>query len=344
MARSSRHLSNVQTSAPPARLDETRIAAELVRSVRGGQSQASLSRRLGYRSNIVSRWEAGAAFPTAARFLSALRRVRPSEPTYERVFFARAPQSLRELDATSSAGVAAFLRELRGRTPIQNIARDSGFNRYSVSRWLSGDAEPRLPEFLRLIEVMSRRLLDFLACLTDPTRINSVAAPWKRLELARALAYEMPWSHAVLRALELDATGRQHQKAWLAERLGLSLVDVTRALDALVRTGQVKKTHGRFVLERVTSVDTGRDRSRAHALKMAWTRTALERMQVGAPGDYGYALFAVSRDDLRRVRELHLEYVRAMQYVIASSTPGECVGLYCAQLMDLASKANALGG
>jgi transcriptional regulator with XRE-family HTH domain len=313
-----------------------------VRSVRGDLSQAELSRRFGYRSNIVTRWEAGTAFPGTARFLSLLAHVQPTRPVYVETFFGRPRPAFEELDPVSREGVAAFLRELRGRTPILSVARDTGFNRYSVSRWLSGQVEPRLPEFLRLVEVLSRRLLDFLACVSDPRQMNSVVAAWRRLELTRALAYDMPLSHAVLRALELDDAGHQHQKGWLAERLGIGVGDVSKALQALLRTGQVAKVRGRYQLERVITVDTGRDRKRAHALKVAWTRTALDRMQAGAPGQYGYTLFSVSRADLRRLRELHLEYVRAMQYVIAESEPGECVGLFCAQLMDLAAKDNAL--
>jgi hypothetical protein len=45
---------------------------------------------------------------------------------------------------------------------------------------------------------------------------------------------------------------------------------------------------------------------------------------------------------LRRLRDVHLEYVRAMQTIIAASRPGECVSLYCAQLLDLARTDNAL--
>jgi hypothetical protein len=45
----------------------------------------------------------------------------------------------------------------------------------------------------------------------------------------------------------------------------------------------------------------------------------------------------------RRLRELNPEYVRAMQYLIAQSQPGECVGLFCAQLLDLAARDNAFG-
>jgi hypothetical protein len=68
---------------------------------------------------------------------------------------------------------------------------------------------------------------------------------------------------------------------------------------------------------------------------------ALARLSAGAPGNFGYSLFAVSHGDLRRLRDIHLEYVRAMQSVIAASAPGQCVALYCSQLMDLSTVENA---
>jgi len=34
--------------------------------------------------------------------------------------------------------------------------------------------------------------------------------------------------------------------------------------------------------------------------------------------------------------------VRAMQQIIAASVPGQCVGLYCAKLLDLGTSDNAL--
>jgi hypothetical protein len=82
---------------------------------------------------------------------------------------------------------------------------------------------------------------------------------------------------------------------------------------------------------------------RAHALKIRWTEVALVRMRRGAPGNYGYSVFSVSKRDLARLRDIHLEYVRAMQQIIAESNPDECVGLYCAQLLDLGVSDNALG-
>jgi len=91
------------------------------------------------------------------------------------------------------------------------------------------------------------------------------------------------------------------------------------------------------------AVDTSQDPRRARELKAAWTATALERMRAGAEGSFGYSLFAVSRADLQRLRNIHLEYVRAMQRVIADSSPSECVGLYCAQLLSLEPPHAAAG-
>jgi hypothetical protein len=89
-------------------------------------------------------------------------------------------------------------------------------------------------------------------------------------------------------------------------------------------------------------VETSQDPVRSRELKAAWASVALARLRAGAPGNYGYSLFAVTQADLRRLRDLHLEYVRAMQSVIAASAPGQCVGLYCAQMLDLSLVENAL--
>jgi transcriptional regulator with XRE-family HTH domain len=99
-----------------------------------------------------------------------------------------------------------MLRQLKGQTPVSALATQSGFSRCQVSRWLSGSTQPNLSELFCLVEVSSRRLLDLLALLVNPERLPSVARRWQKLELARKVAYGMPWSHAVLRALEI-----QHQ-------------------------------------------------------------------------------------------------------------------------------------
>jgi len=319
------------------------VAADLVRALRGRWTQAEFSRRLGYRSNIVHRWESGKCWPTAAVFLRACLRSRPAIAGCFERFFGRRPAWADALAPFTRASIAAFLRDLRGKTPLLELAARSGFNRYSVGRWLRGSAEPKLPELLGMIEAASRRALDFIAQLTDPGAMATVSASWRKLERARNAAYDMPWSHAVLRALELDGYRRCRGSGerWLASRLGVDGAEVERALELLASTGQIGRVRGKWRLHQSLAVETSRDVARARELKAVWADVAVRRLRAGFPGNYGYSLFAVSRDDMHRLRTLHLDYVRAMQSVIAASAPGECVGLYCAQLLDLSAIDNA---
>jgi len=106
-----------------------------------------------------------------------------------------------------------------------------------------------------------------------------------------------------------------------------------------VSTQQVKKTSRGYRLSTPSvAVDTGDDPRRAMGLRLAWAQTAVERQRQQRPGHYGYSLFAVSREDLRRLHQVHLQYVRVMQEIIAGSTQSDCVGLYCAQLLDLSGE------
>ena len=69
--------------------------------------------------------------------------------------------------------MSRLLDDLRGSTPILELASRTGRSRFAIARWLKGQAEPRLPDFLRVLEAASQRLLDFLAQLVDPARLRA---------------------------------------------------------------------------------------------------------------------------------------------------------------------------
>jgi hypothetical protein len=323
-------------------LTHVRLAKELIRALRGRRSCAELSRRLGYRSNVVRRWESGVSFPSAVAFFQAHKTLTPrTVSSFEQFFGRRPPWYHGTIDAHV---LAAFLRDVKGRTSTADLAKSAGFNRYSVGRWLSAKANPNLPEFIALVDAASRRLIDWVATIVEPTRIPSLANKWTQLQLARKAAYSEPWSHAVLRALELEELPKRSslQIPWLAERLGIAGERVEAALQILIDAGQVRLVSGRYRLDESLVIETSRDPVRARALKVTWAKVATERLGAGAAGNFGYSLFAVSKEDLVALRELHLQYVRQMQQIIARSTPNQCVGLYCSQLLDLSTVDNAL--
>jgi len=238
-----------------------RCKTELLKSLRGRRSQSAFSGWLGYSSNVQYLWESGRAFPRAARFFAiAERTARPVDVAVSRLY-PRPPAALAGRSLTKPEGITALLVDLKGNRSILDLARSTGQSRFAIARWLAGKSEPRLPDFLRLIEGVSLRLLDFLSGFVDPLTLPSVAPAWRRLEAARRTAYDSPWSHAVLRALELEAYRElpRHVSGWIAERVGINREQEEQSLKLLSEMGQVRKRRGHYQVVESSLVDTRRN-------------------------------------------------------------------------------------
>lgn len=319
------------------RLEYDKIASEFLRAVRGKRSQAAFSRRLGYRTNVLYLWEAGRSFPTAAAALSAAARSGIDVRAALANFYHRTPEWLTQTDPATRNGVAALLNDLRGRTGINELAKATGKSRFALARWLRGDAEPKLPEFLLLVEKTSQRMLDFIASLVDPKLLPSVSKPWEELEATRRAAFDMPWTQAVLRALELRdyADLQRHVPGWIAKRIGITPAEEQQCLQLLARTHQITHRQGRWQLREVMAVDTRRDPAAERKIKRWWSEIALDRLEAGSPGIFSYNVFAVSEKDLATINDLHRAYFRQIRNIIAQSEPSERVVVASVQLVPL---------
>jgi hypothetical protein len=313
------------------------LASELIRALRDKRSQAALSRRLRYGSNVVRTWEAGRRFPTASRFFAVCARVGVAPNQAIRRFYASPPSWLNGADFTAPASVARLLDSLRGKTKITDIAARAQRSRFAVSRWLSGATEPRLPDLLCLIEATSLRSLDFIACFVDPARLPSAARRWRELETARRVASELPWSHAVLRALELSeyAALPRHVPGFVAAKLGISLQEEESCLKLLSESGQIHKRRGCWVPGRVLTVDTRSNPDAGRKLLSWWSEVGGERLRQGSRGLFAYNLFTVSECDLERLRDLHRAYFSELRSIVAKSEPAERVVVANLQLFGL---------
>jgi transcriptional regulator with XRE-family HTH domain len=318
-------------------LDFEGLAADFIRALRGRRSQAALSRRLGFSTNVLYAWESGRRWPTAAVVLQAAQRLRFDVKALLRRFFARAPAWLEPIDVTSPAGIAQLLEELRGKIPVVELARRTGTSRYAIARWLAGSAQPRFPDFLRLFEGASLRVLDFVALFHDPLALPAAAPAWRALQAHRTAVYEFPWISAVLGALELrDYTAlRRHQPGWIAQRLGISLDEEERCLEVLARTGQIVRRGHRWQLGHSQTVDTRQDAGAERKLKEWWAELGVTRLRAGAPGQFSFNVFAVSEADFERLRELHQSYFRQLRSIVAESTPSERIVVANVQLFPL---------
>jgi len=317
--------------------DYSRLAAELIRALRGKRSQSALSRRLGYKTNVLYIWEAQKGAPTGAGFLQLAQRVGIDVRHALEQFYRKSPPWLASHDPTSVPGVAALLDDLRGASTLVDTSGKLRVSRFALARWLRGEAEPRLPDFLELIEVTSLRLLDFVAALVDPLHVPSLAARWQELQAARRAAYQRPWSHAVLRALELRQYRElpAHEPGWLGRMLGLDRAEEEACLELLADTGQIELRQKKWRVCQVLTVDARKDPEAARHLKAWWARVGNERLLAQAEGAFSYHLFGVSNADLERIEALQWAYLRELDNIVAQSEPVENVAVLNLQLFSL---------
>lgn len=314
-------------------LDYEQASRELIRAIRGSRSQVAVSRRLGYRSNVLYMWESGRRWPTAAETFraSSLSRIDPRAALEG--WYRTPPPWLADTDLATPAGVARFLQHEQGTTPLGVIASRAGCNRYSVARWIHGTAEPRLPDFLRLVEAASLRVVDLLVRWVGPEGVPAAAASWAQREARRTAVIVEPWAQAVLRALDLAEV--RAVPAEIGPRLGIDAAVVERSLAVLEAAGQLRWVDGRLEPVPTEALDTRRTEETARRLKGFWGRVATERLVAGEPGAFAYNVFSVSRGQLQRLEEMQQAYWRAVRAVVAEDEPPEVVALMNLQLVRL---------
>jgi hypothetical protein len=313
------------------------LARDLLRALRGQRSQVGFSRRLKYRSNVAYLWESGRNWPTASTALWAAERTGVNVRGAIERFYRTPPGWLGEVDVVSRPGVARLLDDLRGDTPILELAARTERSRFAVARWLKGDAEPRLPDFLRLLEASSQRVLDFVSQLVDVARLPSAAPAWRALQAARRLVAQLPWSPAVLLVLQTEDYAHlpRHEPGWIARRLGLPVEVERECLELLATSGQIESVRGRWRVGRVQSIDTRTDPAAGKRLKEWWAQVGIDFIRADRPGLFSFNVFSISAADLARLEDMHRSYYRTLRAVVAASEPPERVVVANLQLFPL---------
>lgn len=325
------------------------LSCELMRQLRGGDAQRQFSRGLGFSSNVAYVWETGRRFPEASVFFKAAHK---REPQFAARFLSRlrlASPVLGRASLRTARGVQRLVEYLCQDANRSELARRVRVDRTTLSRWINGQTEPRLPDLLRLVEATTQQLLTVVAMLADPALLPSIRDAYRDHQMQRRLAYEIPWSHAVLRALELEAYAAlpRHVDGFLASTIGITLADEGMYLEQLAQAGQIRWSGTHWVNQRVMTVDTKQEPDRNRALKVHWGQVTVDRLRSNqAPTDalFSFNLFSISASAYEQLRELHLAYFDRVRALIEASPGTDKVVLMNMHLVPLALNAPGMGG
>jgi transcriptional regulator with XRE-family HTH domain len=307
-------------------------AQQFLRALRGRRSQRAFARRLGYRGNPLTDWEHGRRYPTARETLRAAARVKVDVCAA----FARfAPSAALGRDRNGFA-TGEWLRAVSAPASITELAERSGLSRFAIGRWLSGKRHPRLPDFFRLVDVATGRLPDLVAELVPIAEVPALAQRHRVALAARRIAFDEPWTEAILRVLETPeyARRRAHRAGLIAERLGISLDQEVRSLSLLQTAEVIRRRGNRYAEVRPFTVDTRGGQRALYAIKQHWARVASERAADPRCGDvFAYNVLSASKDDLARIAELLHTTFREIRTIVAASEPADRVALLNLQLV-----------
>lgn len=306
-------------------------AVEILRAIRGKRSQIAFARRLGYRSNPITDWEHGRRHPTVTEVLRAAQLSRlPVREAFAN-FHPTAPPEASE----DGWEIDGWLRGLRGRTSIVELAQRIDRSRYTVSRWLAGHTTPKLHEFLQLVDALTGRAPDWVAELVPITQVPSLHAIHRQTEAAKTLAFELPWTEAILRVLETTAYRRHPELTHetLAAWLGIDVGEFEDALTGLLDAGVIRREGVGYTVVNTLSVDTRIAPDGMRQLRTHWLQLALDRAKRGERDWFAYNLLSVSRTDLELIQERLRQAYRETRGIVAASEPSECAALVLMQLV-----------
>lgn len=308
------------------------VARQFVRAIRGRRSQGTLARRVRISTQTVANWEAGRRFPTTLEVLELCARLGLDPALALERFAPDLPPLSRD-----EGSLATWLRSIAGDTVHREIAARMKCSRDQISRLLSGKTQPKLPLFFAFVETMTARLSDLVGEIVPIDRVPVLAREHRRRVAARRLAFEEPWTEAVLRVLEIDdyRSLPRHHPGFIAAKLGLDLDTEQRLLAALCDAGIVEHMGGRFVQQRPFAVDTGTGSGALRDVRRHWLRVTAARLADARESDlFGYNVVSVSRRDLARIREMQIKHFYELRSLIAESNPPEVAALIGLQLIE----------
>jgi hypothetical protein len=264
--------------------------------------------------------------PTAADVLRACRRLGIDvSGAFERF----QPACAEALGGDPNFDVAGWLSELAGSLPIAELAARSGLSRYSVGRHLRGTTRPKLDDFILLVEAISGRASDLVQELVPIAEVPELLSVARQRAAAKRLAFEEPWSAAVMRVLETSGYRAHHDEAgYIAARLGLDANKEHAVLAALEAAGVARLHEGRYEVGEPLTVDTQASPEDVRDLRLHWANVAQTRMQAPRPEDWlGFNVISASAEDLERVRDVLRRAFREIRAIAAASQPAESVAL-----------------
>ena len=299
------------------KVDWAQLSQELVKSLRGKRTQGALSRRLGFKTNVVYRWESGQRKFKVSDLIALLSIRQPDavERLWQYAGFETTPPG----DTMDGFDYARWLGVLKGDRTVEEVALGVDLKPAVLRRIFRGDSDPPVDRLLMLVQAMTGRIIDFIELMTDPCNLKSIRAVWRSVEAQRKTASQHLNAQSIVACLEIDAYRAlpEHSNPWLAQTLGLPVDEVAQTIETLHEGGAIFIRHGKYSVARNRYVSTRPDVDVARRLGRHWADRSLQLDDRHCAR--GHLVFSCSEAALSHIFEV---YRRAHHDAVAAFQDG----------------------
>ncbi len=285
--------------------DFANLQRELLIAVRSTRTQGQISQRLGYKFNVVYRWESGRAKVPWTEFVKFCKacKINLGAALINSINY---HQSEKRTDL--------LVKRLVGESDFEKTAKLFGISRFTLSDWLSGKREPSLEQILSLLNTL-HMVSTFIGSLVDIDQIPSISK--LKSSQSKALKQFVNNPYLFLTQLSLGLSEyknmKVHENGYVARVVGVPLAQEKQLLKELEAIGVIAFRDKKFhLLQADPMIPTGHD-WRAHKAGVEfWSKKGIEILEhLDAPNpDYAFnqIVMSISSQAREQIREATKEY------------------------------------
>jgi hypothetical protein len=312
-------------------MDIKGVQKQILRSVRGERSQSQVSGRMGFKFNIVHRWESGKVKVAWADFVKYCHacKVDLKKALATAILYKGAPDR-----------ADLIIARMIGKRDIGGAAKALGVSRFVLADWLNETRSPSLEQLLQIINKL-HLLGDFTSALVDIDSVPSLTAPHRARVQRLKSSRQNPFLFATELCFELaDYKKHPHKEGFVARKLGIPIV-VERALIAeLKKNDAIELKDGRYVSKESLTVSTSGDFATHKQMMDHWSRRGLEQMaKLKEPAEdqsFNFFLFSLSKQAYLKAAEAQKEFLfKIRDYILEDKADPEDVAVLSLQLFKL---------
>ncbi len=288
------------------------VIKELLKALRGRRSQEALNRSFGFSFNQIYRWERGITKISWPEFIQFCELCHiPLQKKIIEIF--KGPHALFAEENKDPLLSQNVIHALMGNMVIDKFSKRYQLPRKSVSKWLSGQADPSLEQMFFLFHYHSGQLIKLIDALIGTGHIPSLQDVIVKHKIREEITYKYPEVSLILNTIHTKQFQAKTEclEGHFAKKFGLTLAEEKEILSGLLRSDTIHRYGASY---RMNKYDLFRTNANVEQMSRRYIRyftlinQAIEKGELRAPQNFfSHMVFPSNLKQIQKIKKLMID-------------------------------------